>query len=76
LDNSSDVAAIYWGRARGEWAFCSANLCARGAMLTSCRGLGGSCLSNIFEQFCRGNDEQPARRLRVLLGVAVPPFVL
>lgn len=39
-------------------------------------GLGGSFLTNIFDQFRLGNDEQPARRLMVLLVVAIPPFVL
>ena len=45
-------------------------------MLTSYWGLGGSFLTNIFDQFRLGNDEQPARRLMVLLVVAIPPFVL
>lgn len=45
-------------------------------MLTSYWGLGGSFLTNIFDQFRTGNDEQPARRLMVLLVVAIPPFVL
>ncbi|HBR5854995.1 amino acid permease [Klebsiella pneumoniae] len=76
LDNISDVATISWGRALGEWAFFSANLFALCAMLTSYWGLGGSFLTNIFDQFRLGNDEQPARRLMVLLVVAIPPFVL
>jgi hypothetical protein len=74
LDNISDVATISWGRALGEWAFFSANLFALCAMLTSYWGLGGSFLTNIFDQFRLGNDEQPARRLMVLLVVAIPPF--
>lgn len=71
LDNISDVATISWGRALGEWAFFSANLFALCAMLTSYWGLGGSFLTNIFDQFRLGNDEQPARRLMVLLVVAI-----
>lgn len=72
LENISDVATISWGRALGEWAFFSANLFALCAMLTSYWGLGGSFLTNIFDQFRLGNDEQPARRLMVLLVVAIP----
>jgi hypothetical protein len=75
LDNISDVATISWGRALGEWAFFSANLFALCAMLTSYWGLGGSFLTNIFDQFRLGNDEQPFKRLMVLV-VAVPPFIL
>jgi amino acid permease len=70
LDNISDVATISWGRALGEWAFFSANLFALCAMLTSYWGLGGSFLTNIFDQFRLGNDEQPFKRLMVLLVVA------
>ena len=76
LDNISDVATISWGRALGEWAFFSANLFALCAMLTSYWGLGGSFLTNIFDQFRLGNDEQPFKRFKVLLVVAVPPFIL
>ena len=72
LDNISDVATISWGRALGEWA----NLFALCAMLTSYWGLGGSFLTNIFDQFRLGNDEQPLKRFKVLLVVAVPPFIL
>lgn len=39
-------------------------------------GPGGSFLTNIFDQFRLGNDEQPLKRLMVLVVVAVPPFVL
>lgn len=76
LDNISDVATISWGRALGEWAFFSANLFALCSMLTSYWGLGGSFLTNIFDQFLPGNDEQPFKRFKVLLVVAVPPFIL
>lgn len=59
LDNISDVATISWGRALGEWAFFSANLFALCAMLTSYWGLGGSFLTNIFDQFRLGMTNSP-----------------
>ncbi|PHM53915.1 aromatic amino acid transport family protein [Xenorhabdus sp. KK7.4] len=76
LDNISEVVTISWGQALGEWAFFSTNLFALCAILTSYWGLGGSFLTNIFDKFRLGNDEQPLRRFGVLLLVAVPPFVL
>ncbi|HFZ1709623.1 TPA: aromatic amino acid transport family protein [Citrobacter sedlakii] len=76
LDNITDVATISWGRALGEWAFFSANLFALCAMLTSYWGLGGSFLTNIFDQFRLGDDAQPLKRFLVLMVVAVPPFIL
>jgi len=76
LNNISDVATISWGQALGQWAFFSANIFALCAMLTSYWGLGGSFLTNIFDKFRLGNDEQPLRRFGVLLLVVVPPFVL
>lgn len=76
LDGISDVATISWGQALGQWAFFSANIFALCAMLTSYWGLGGSFLTNIFDKFRLGNDEQPLRRFGVLLLVVVPPFVL
>ncbi|MFC0228219.1 aromatic amino acid transport family protein [Serratia aquatilis] len=76
LDNISDVATISWGQALGQWAFFSANIFALCAMLTSYWGLGGSFLTNIFDQFRLGNDEQPFRRFGVLLLVVLPPFAL
>lgn len=45
-------------------------------MLTSYWGLGGSFLTNIFDPFRLGNDEQSLKRLMVLLIVAIPPFIL
>lgn len=59
LDNISDVATISSGRALGEWAFFSANLFALCAMLTSYWGLGGSFLTNIFDQFRLGMMNSP-----------------
>ncbi|CAI1752765.1 amino acid permease [Serratia plymuthica] len=76
LNNISDVATISWGQALGQWAFFSANIFALCAMLTSYWGLGGSFLTNIFDKFRLGNDEQPLRRFGVLLLVVVPPFAL
>lgn len=76
LDGISDVATISWGQALGQWAFFSANIFALCAMLTSYWGLGGSFLTNIFDKFRLGDDEQPLRRFGVLLLVVVPPFVL
>ncbi|WJV67771.1 amino acid permease [Pectobacteriaceae bacterium CE70] len=76
LNGISDVATISWGQALGQWAFFSANIFALCAMLTSYWGLGGSFLSNIFDQFKLGRDEQPLRRFSVLLLVVLPPFVL
>ncbi|MFI8417207.1 aromatic amino acid transport family protein [Serratia sp. NPDC078593] len=76
LDGITDVATISWGQALGQWAFFSANIFALCAMLTSYWGLGGSFLTNIFDKFRLGNDEQPLRRFGVLLLVVVPPFVL
>ncbi|CAI1077146.1 amino acid permease [Serratia quinivorans] len=76
LDGISDVATISWGQALGQWAFFSANIFALCAMLTSYWGLGGSFLTNIFDQFRLGNDEQPLRRFGVLMLVVLPPFVL
>ncbi|MDR0219525.1 MAG: amino acid permease [Enterobacteriaceae bacterium] len=75
-DNISDVATISWGQALGQWAFFSANIFALCAMLTSYWGLGGSFLTNIFDKFRLGNDEQPLRRFGVLLLVVIPPFML
>ncbi|MEQ1963768.1 amino acid permease [Xenorhabdus khoisanae] len=75
-DDISDVATISWGQALGQWAFFSTNVFALCAMLTSYWGLGGSFLTNIFDKFRLGNDEQPLRRFGVLLLVVVPPFVL
>ncbi|WP_346826288.1 amino acid permease [Serratia inhibens] len=76
LNNISDVATISWGQALGQWAFFSANIFALCAMLTSYWGLGGSFLTNIFDKFRLGDDEQPLRRFGVLLLVVVPPFAL
>ncbi|MFS7158808.1 aromatic amino acid transport family protein [Serratia proteamaculans] len=76
LAGISDVATISWGQALGQWAFFSANIFALCAMLTSYWGLGGSFLTNIFDQFSLGNDEQPLRRFGVLMLVVLPPFVL
>ncbi|QJW53606.1 Tyrosine-specific transport protein [Serratia plymuthica] len=76
LNNISDVATISWGQALGQWAFFSANIFALCAMLTSYWGLGGSFLTNIFDKFRLGNDEQPLRRFGVLLLVVLPPFAL
>lgn len=76
LEGISDVATISWGQALGQWAFFSANIFALCAMLTSYWGLGGSFLTNIFDQFSLGNDEQPLRRFGVLMLVVLPPFVL
>ncbi|UNK28754.1 amino acid permease [Serratia plymuthica] len=76
LNNISDVATISWGQTLGQWAFFSANIFALCAMLTSYWGLGGSFLTNIFDKFRLGNDEQPLRRFGVLLLVVVPPFAL
>ncbi|AGP46109.1 Tyrosine-specific transport protein [Serratia plymuthica] len=76
LNNISDVATISWGQALGQWAFFSANIFALCAMLTSYWGLGGSFLTNIFDKFRLGNDEQPLRRFGMLLLVVVPPFAL
>lgn len=76
LDNISEVATISWGQALGDWAFFSANIFALCAMLTSYWGLGGSFLTNIFDKFRLGSDEQWRRRFIVLLIVALPPFVL
>lgn len=76
LDHISDVATISWGQALGQWAFFSANIFALCAMLTSYWGLGGSFLTNIFDKFRLGDDEQPFRRFSVLLLVVLPPFAL
>lgn len=76
LDNITDVATISWGQALGEWAFFSANIFALCAMLTSYWGLGGSFLTNIFDQFRLGDDSQLLKRFLVLLIVTVPPFIL
>lgn len=76
LNSISEVATISWGQALGQWAFFSANIFALSAMLTSYWGLGGSFLSNIFDKFRLGNDEQPLRRAGVLLLVVLPPFAL
>ncbi|WON76501.1 amino acid permease [Serratia sp. UGAL515B_01] len=76
LNNISDVATISWGQVLGQWAFFSANIFALCAMLTSYWGLGGSFLTNIFDNFRLGDDEHPFRRFGVLLVVVLPPFVL
>ncbi len=76
LDNISDVATISWGGRLANGPSSQPNLFALCAMLTSYWGLGGSFLTNIFGSVPPGNDEQPARRLMVLLVVAIPPFVL
>ncbi|MFB2864020.1 aromatic amino acid transport family protein [Aeromonas sp. MdU4] len=75
-ENISDVATISWGQALGEWAFFSANLFALCAMLTSYWGLGGSFLTNIFDKFQLGDDEQPLKRFGVLCLVVIPPLFL
>lgn len=72
----SDVATLAWGNALGQWAFAIANIFALCAMLTSYWGLGGSCLTNVFDKFRLGNERQPWRRAMVLLAIGLPPLLL
>ncbi|MCB2765379.1 hypothetical protein KQ886_14705, partial [Listeria monocytogenes] len=60
LENQSAVAPLAWGKALGEWAFFTANPFALCAMLTSYWGLGGSCLTNIFDKVHKlGPENRP-----------------
>jgi amino acid permease len=72
----SDVATLAWGEALGQWAFYTANIFALCAMMTSYWGLGGSCLTNIFDKFRLGSERQPLWRTLVLLLIGIPPLLL
>ena len=75
LDNISDVATISGAGAWRMGLLLSQSVCAvRDADLLL--GTGRQLPDQYLRSVPHGNDEQPARRLMVLLVVAIPPFVL
>ncbi len=76
IDNVDEIATITWGRYLGPWATLTANLFALCAMLTSYWGLGGSYLTNIYDQFKLGSETRKLRRAIVLAVISIPPFIL
>src|SRR5699024_4894442 len=76
IDNVDEIATITWGRYLGPWAALTANLFALCAMLTSYWGLGGSYLTNIYDQFKLGSETRKLRRAIVLAVISIPPFIL
>ena len=72
----TQVATLAWGQALGTWALYTANIFARGAMMTSYWAVGGSMLTNIVDMFKLKDEKDTKTRLIAIACTVLPPFIL